>query len=67
MSLGPAETNMGGCLNTNGSKTKSQKYDELLALDKLRKSGIITEEEFLKFIEILQMMPLKIFLIFRYY
>ncbi len=58
---------MGGCLNTNGSKTKSQKYDELLALDKLRKSGIITEEEFLKFIEILQMMPLKIFLIFRYY
>ena len=32
--------------DTVGIKTKAQKYDELLVLDKLRKSGIITEEEF---------------------
>ncbi|EAW31110.1 hypothetical protein GP2143_03278 [marine gamma proteobacterium HTCC2143] len=32
--------------DTVGIKTKAQKYEELLVLDKLRKSGIITEEEF---------------------
>ncbi len=32
--------------DTIGIKTKSQQYEELLALDKLRKNGIITEEEF---------------------
>lgn len=32
--------------DTVGTKTKTQQYEELLALDRLRKSGIITEEEF---------------------
>jgi len=32
----------------SATKSKSQKYDELLKLDNLRKTGILTEEEFQK-------------------